>query len=336
MSKTFLITGGSGFIGSNMVKYLLNKGQIIVIDKAKPVNQKYKNYKNVKFYLLDINNDKRIFKILKKHKPDFIINFAAESHVDKSIENPKGFAESNINGTLSLIISLKKYIHIFKRKIKFIQISTDEVYGDIREGNISKEKDNIAPSSPYSASKASADIIINSFIRTYKFPGIILRLCNNYGFYQNPEKLIPKIILKIINNKNIPIYGDGKNKREWIFINDTCEYIYRALFKCKIGETYNIGSNFIKTNYEVANLILKIFREKLNFKKIKSKIIFVKDRPGHDRRYCLNSNKIKKLFKIKNTKLLDGLVKTCKWYIQNKKIATQLNYDYEKRFGLLK
>ncbi len=334
MSKTFLITGASGFIGTNMINYISHKGNIIMVDKKKPIKRNFKKSKKIKFILNDIKNKNKISQIINKYNPNFLINFAAESHVDRSIDNPKKFIESNINGVFSLLNTIRKYNKKKNKKIKFIQISTDEVYGDISGKKPSKENDILSPSSPYSASKASADILINSFIKTYNFPAIILRLCNNYGFYQNPEKLIPRIILKIINNKDIPIYGDGQNQREWIFAGDTCKNIYTAIFKCKDGQTYNIGSNVTKTNLEIANLILKIFKEKFRLINCNSKIKFVKDRPGHDIKYLLNSNKIKKLFKLQETNLEKNLIKTCKWYIKNQDWLKKLNNNYEKRIGL--
>ena len=334
MKRTFLITGGSGFIGTNMIDYISKKGHVIVIDKSKPINLKFKKSKKIKFFMFDIRNAKKIAQILNKYHPNYLINFAAETHVDKSIDNPRKFIESNVNGVFSILNSIKKYNKKNRKKVKFIQISTDEVYGDIINKKPSVEDDILSPSSPYSASKASADLIINSFIKTYNFPAIILRLCNNYGFYQNPEKLIPRIILKILNNKDIPIYGDGNHQREWIYVQDACKNIYDAIFKCKNGQTYNIGTNKIKTNLEITYLILKIFKEKFGFIKSNSKIKFVKDRPGHDMKYLLNSSKIKKIFKLQNSSLEKNLTITCKWYIENQEWLGTLNNNYEKRIGL--
>lgn len=334
MTKKFLITGGSGFIGTNMINFLSKKNKIISVDVAEPTNFNLNKLKNFKFFALNICKKDQVFKIIKKYKPNFLINFAAESHVDKSIDDPRKFIESNVNGVLSLLIAVKKYNKVSRKKIKFIQISTDEVYGDIRGKKSSNEIDILSPSSPYSASKAAADLLISSFIKTYKFPAIILRLCNNYGFYQNPEKLIPRIIIKIINNKDIPIYGNGTNQREWIFVNDACKNIYNAILKCENGQIYNIGTKINKTNLEISNLILKIFKRNFPFIKSNSKIKFVKDRPGHDKRYSLNSSKIKKIFKIKNSNLEKNLIKTCEWYIRNSKWIKKLNNDYEKRIGL--
>jgi dTDP-glucose 4,6-dehydratase len=334
MRKKFLITGGSGFIGTNMINFLSTKNQIVSIDVAEPTNYNIKKLRNFKFFALNICENEKVYEIIRKFKPNFLINFAAESHVDKSIDSPKKFIDSNVNGVLSLLTAVKKYNKVNQKKIKFIQISTDEVYGDIEGKKSSNEIDILSPSSPYSASKASADLIINSFIKTYNFPAIILRLCNNYGFYQNPEKLIPRIILKILNNRDIPIYGDGRNQREWIFVKDACKNIYSAIFKCRNGQTYNIGTNKNKTNLEITYLILKIFKEKFKFIKSNSRIKFVKDRPGHDMKYLLNSSKIKKILKLQDSNLEKNLTKTCKWYIENREWIRRLNNNYEKRIGL--
>lgn len=334
MSTTFLVTGSSGFIATNMIKLLLKKGRVILIDKNRSKNIYLSNNKKILFFKSNINNKKLVSNSLKNFKPDYIINFAAETHVDKSIDNPNKFIKSNINGVFTLLTVIRNYLKQSNKEIKFIQISTDEVYGDIPEKIKSKETDPLMPSSPYSASKASADLLIKSFIRTYKFPAMIIRLCNNYGPYQNPEKLIPRIILNIINKKKIPIYGNGKNKREWMYVEDACYNIFTCIINGKIGEIYNIGSGFIKTNYQVTLAILNIFEKKFNFKKTGREIIFIKDRPGHDKRYALNSKKINKIFKLKNNNFYKSLTKTCKWYIDNKLWLNKINQNYAKRIGL--
>jgi dTDP-glucose 4,6-dehydratase len=336
MNKTIFITGSSGFLATNMVEFLSKKHFVVGIDKIKQKKNLLLQRKNTQYYCVDINNRKIIFRLLKKYKPNYIVNFAAESHVDKSIDAPQIFIRNNINSLFSLLMTVKKYIKISNHNIKFIQISTYEVYGDVTERKKSKESDTLLPSSPYSSSKASADLIIGSFVKTYNFPAVILRLCNNYGFYQNPEKLIPRIILKIISNKNIPIYGNGTNKREWMFVEDSCKNIYKAMINCKIGNIYNIGSKIIRTNYQIATTILKIFKTKFDNRNIKSKIIFVSDRPGHDKRYALNSEKIIKVLNLNNTNLIKGLTKTVDWYIKNKKWIRSLDRKYEKRIGLSK
>ena len=233
--KKVIVTGGLGFIGSNLIK-ILNKKKffIINIDKISYASNKNNipnNIKNYKFYKENINNKDFIVKILKKYKPSLIFNLAAETHVDKSIDGPKRFVNSNILGVFNLL----EAIRIYKKKIKLINVSTDEVYGDINKLS-SKENDAYNPSSPYSASKASGDLLIKSYIRTYNVPAIITNCCNNYGPNQYPEKLIPTIIYKIINNQKIPIYGNGKNIREWIHVNDHCEALIKIALKGKIGE----------------------------------------------------------------------------------------------------
>ncbi len=333
--KKVIITGGSGFIGSNLVKFLLNKKYFVVnIDKssysANPYNLREVNKnKNYKYYKVDINNKKKVFKILKKYNPIGIFNLAAESHVDRSIDNPKNFINSNILGVFNLLESLREYIKKSKKKIKLVHISTDEVYGDIDNSKRTNEKFPYDPSSPYSASKASADHLVKSFVRTYKIPAVISNCCNNYGPNQFPEKLIPKLIYNIINNKPLPIYGKGKNSREWIHVNDHCEALLKIFNKGKVGESYNVGTNQNITNIEIAKKLLQMYKNK-------SKIKYVKDRPGHDFRYALDSKKIRKKLKWKPKVSLNvGLKNTFIWYLNNiaffKSVSQKL---YDKRLGL--
>ena len=323
--KKFVVTGGSGFIGSNLVKFLLKKNYFVInIDKlsysANPYNLKkiIKN-KKYRFFKQDINNQTRIYNILKRFKPNGIFNLAAETHVDRSIDNPRNFINSNILGVYNLLEALNKYSKKNRKKIKLVHISTDEVYGDIKIGKRSDEKFPYDPSSPYSASKASADLLIKSFIRTYKLPAVISNCCNNYGPNQFPEKLIPKLIHNIINNRPLPIYGKGKNSREWIHVIDHCEALLKIFFKGKIGESYNVGSNQNINNVNLTKKLLKIVKNKSLKINKKVKIMFVKDRPGHDFRYALNSNKIfKKLDWKAKISLHEGLSQTFDWYINNK------------------
>jgi len=333
--KKVIVTGGSGFIGSNLVKFLLKKNYFVInIDKlsysANPYNLiNIKKNKNYKYYKLDINNKKKIYKILKKYNPNGIFNLAAETHVDRSIDNPTDFINSNILGVFNLLEALKKYIKKNKKKIKLIHISTDEVYGDVDKSKRTDEKFSYNPSSPYSASKASADHLVKSFVRTFKIPAIISNCCNNYGPNQFPEKLIPKLIFNIINNKPLPIYGKGKNSREWIHVNDHCEALLKIFNKGKIGESYNVGTNQNVMNIEIARKLLKIYKSK-------SKIKYVKDRPGHDFRYALNSKKIRKKLKWEpKINLNKGLKNTFMWYLSNinffKSVSKKL---YDKRLGL--
>jgi len=340
--KKIIVTGGSGFIGSNLVKFLLNKNYFVInIDKlsysANPYNLKeLKGIKNYKFFKQDINNRNEILKLLNRFKPVGIFNLAAETHVDRSIDDPKSFIKTNIMGIYNLLEALKKYLKKNKKKFKLVHISTDEVYGDIKKGKRSTEKFYYNPSSPYSASKASADHLIKSFVKTYKFPAIISNCCNNYGPNQFPEKLIPKIIYNIIKNKTLPIYGKGKNSREWIHVHDHCEALLKIFLRGKIGESYNVGSNKNINNIDLTKKIIKI--SKNNFYRLgkKVKIKFVKDRPGHDFRYALNCKKIHKELKWKaKINLKEGLENTFQWYINNKNFFTSVSKKlYDKRLGL--
>tara|TARA_B100001996_G_scaffold284574_1_gene224895 strand:- start:361 stop:1374 length:1014 start_codon:yes stop_codon:yes gene_type:complete len=333
--KKVIVTGGSGFIGSNLVKFLLKKKYFVInIDKssysANPYNLKdFKNNKNYKYYKLDINNKKNILKILKKYKPIGIFNLAAETHVDRSIDEPKNFINSNILGVFNLLESTRKYLRNHRNKIKLIHVSTDEVYGDINKSKRSNEQFPYDPSSPYAASKASADHLIKSYTRTFKIPAIISNCCNNYGPNQFPEKLIPKLIYNIINNNSLPIYGRGKNSREWIHVEDHCDALLKIFNKGKIGEKYNVGTNQNIRNIDLAKKLLRM-------KKNKSKIKYVKDRPGHDFRYALDSKKIRKKLKWRpKINLNKGLKNTFEWYLNNKQFFKSVSKKlYDKRLGL--
>ena len=340
--KRFIVTGGSGFIGSNLVKFLLKKNYFVInIDKlsysANPYNlKKISKNKKYKFFNADINNQSKIYNILQKFKPDGIFNLAAETHVDRSIDNPKIFMNSNILGVYNLLQVLSKYTKKNKKKIKLVHISTDEVYGDIKIGKRSDENFPYAPSSPYSASKASADFLIKSFVRTYKLPVVISNCCNNYGPNQFPEKLIPKLIYNIINNKPLPIYGKGKNSREWIHVKDHCEALLKIFYKGEVGESYNVGSNENINNVNLTKKLLSIVKNKSLKINNKVKVIFVKDRPGHDFRYALNSNKIKKKLGWKSKITLhEGLSQTFDWYLNNKSFFNSVSKKlYINRIGL--
>ena len=335
--KKIIVTGGSGFIGSNLVKFLLKKNYFVInIDclkySANPYNTKNLNKnKNYIFYKLDINNKNKITKILKKYKPDAIFNLAAETHVDRSIDKPYNFIHSNILGTYNLLESILAY----KKKIKLIHISTDEVYGDVVKGR-SDEKSAYKPSSPYSSSKASADHLVKAYIRTYKISAVISNCCNNYGPNQFPEKLIPKLIFNIINNKSLPIYGKGMNSREWMHVQDHCEALLLIYLKGKIGENYNIGSGTNVKNIDIAKKLLKITKNKSTKVNKKTKVIFVKDRPGHDIRYALNNKKILKNLGWKaKISLNKGLSQTFDWYLNNKIFFNSVSKKlYINRLGL--
>ena len=333
--KTIIVTGGLGFIGSNLINILSRKKYFIInIDKVTYASNSRnikKNIKNYKFYKQDINNQNFIKKILDKYSPSLIFNVAAETHVDRSIDGPKQFIDSNIYGVFNLLEAIRK----FKKKIKLIHVSTDEVYGDIVKNKSSKETDPYNPSSPYSASKASSDLLIKSYVRTYKIPAIITNCCNNYGPNQYPEKLIPTIIYKIINKKPIPIYGNGKNIREWIHVEDHCNALIKISEKGLLGENYNIGSGVELNNIDIVKKIVSSFKEINIDLANKAKFVFVKDRPGHDLRYSLNSSKIKKNLKWKcKYNFNEGINKTIIWYIDkfNKKFFK--NKDFQNRIGL--
>ena len=335
--KKVILTGGLGFIGSNLVELLIKENfYVINIDKISYSSNFYnvkdfKKNKNYRFIKCDINNKSKIYKILKKEKPLALFNLAAESHVDRSIDSPYSFIKNNIIGVFNLLEAVKNYYTDDKR-FKLIHISTDEVYGDIIKGR-TKENYPYRPSSPYAASKASSDHLVYSYYHTYKLPIIITNCSNNYGPKQHPEKLIPKIIYNIINNIDIPIYGDGKNSREWIYVKDHCYALLDVLKKGKIGEFYNIGSNENINNIDICKKLFKVFK-KFNLKS-KSKIKFINDRPGHDRRYALNSNKIIKELKWKSKiKIDEGLNQTVKWYLENELyFKTLKKSDITKRFG---
>ena len=274
-------------------------------------------------------------KIINIYKPICIFNLAAETHVDRSIDGPKNFIESNILGVFNLLEVFKKYSKKNK-KTKLIHISTDEVYGDILNGR-SNEQHPYKPSSPYAASKAASDHLVYSYVRTYKIPAIVTNCSNNYAPKQHPEKLIPKLIYNIIKNKNLPIYGKGTNSREWIYVMDHCEALFKVFTNGKIGNFYNIGSNINRTNLEITKSLLKIAKKNINLGK-KVKITFVKDRPGHDKRYALNSNKMISNLKWKpKIDLAKGLNLTFNWYLNNLQYYRSIKMkEATKRIGLKK
>ena len=339
MNKNIIVTGGLGFIGSNLIDLLISKKySVINLDKVSYSSNFYnlkehKNNTKYKFIKCDLNS-KKILNILLKYKPICIFNLAAETHVDRSIDGPKNFINSNVLGTFNLLEAFKTFSS--KHNSKLVHISTDEVYGDILKGR-SDENYSYKPSSPYAASKAASDHLVYSYIRTYKIPAIISNCSNNYGPKQHPEKLIPKLIYSIINNKELPIYGKGKNSREWLHVKDHCMALFKVFEKGKIGEFYNIGSNKNLNNIQITKALIKIAK---NFIAIghRVKIKYIADRPGHDQRYALNSNKIKKKLKWKpKIKFDNGLKETFLWYLNNKKYYSSLaKKDIVKRLGLKK
>ena len=339
MNKNIIVTGGLGFIGSNLIDLLISKKySVINLDKVSYSSNFYnlkehKNNTKYKFIKCDLNS-KKILNILLKYKPICIFNLAAETHVDRSIDGPRKFINSNVLGTFNLLEAFKTFSS--KHNSKLVHISTDEVYGDILKGR-SDENYAYKPSSPYAASKAASDHLVYSYMRTYKIPAIISNCSNNYGPKQHPEKLIPKLIYNIINNKELPIYGKGENSREWLHVKDHCMALFKVFEKGKIGEFYNIGSNKNLNNIQITKALIKIAK---NFIAIgnRVKIKFIADRPGHDQRYALNSNKIKKKLKWKpQIKFDNGLKETFLWYLNNKKYYSSLTKkDIVKRLGLKK
>ena len=319
-----LITGGYGFIGSSITRLLLKdkKNKVLNIDKITSVSSlnslnKISQKKNYFFKKIDICNYKKISKIVDDFNPDVIINSAAETHVDNSISSPTKFIKSNILGTYNLLESSRK---LNNKELIFFQISTDEVYGSLNNNqNSFNENNKYYPNSPYSASKASSDHLVRAWNKTFKLKSITTNCVNNFGPWQNPEKLIPKIIESCINKVTIPIYGNGLNKREWIFVEDHSKVVINLISKAKFGESYNIGSGYEITNIDLAKKICKYFslitKNKFDYTQL---IKFVEDRKGHDFRYSVNSNKIQKIIKIRKAKSFNyNLKKTILWYIKN-------------------
>lgn len=325
-----LVTGGAGFIGSNFIRHILinyPESGIINLDKL-TYSGNLDNLKDIEknpryeFVKGDICDKNTVEKLMEK--VDTVINFAAETHVDRSLISAGEFITTNVSGTTTLLEAARK-----KNIKKFIHISTDEVYGSINEGAFTEE-DKLNPSSPYAASKAAADMVALSFFRTHGMPITITRSTNNFGPYNYPEKLIPKMIVNAIMNKELPVYGDGKNVRDWIFVEDNCRAIHLLLEKGKAGEIYNIAGESKIPNIEIVKKILN----KLG--KSEKLIKFVKDRPGHDFRYSLNCDKLKKLGWKTSASFDDNLQKTIKWYQANewwwKRILSTTDIDFHTKF----
>lgn len=336
----YLITGGSGFIGSALIKFLIKntRCEILNIDKLTYASSSdslldISQNSNYSFIKADICNKELISKHIFDFKPNVVMHLAAESHVDRSIDTPSEFINTNILGTSILLECFREYWVNSSRKNKneffcFHHISTDEVYGSLDAGGKFKEDTAYDPSSPYSASKASADHLVRAWNKTYKLPTIITNCSNNYGPFQFPEKLIPTLILNALEGKKLPIYGDGSQVRDWLYVEDHVAALYKVVTKGKTGETYNIGGNSELKNIEVANIICEILdnlipesKKPLEIKKksFKSLITFVEDRPGHDKRYAIDINKIKKDLGWEPTfNFKDGMHKTVEWYLNNK------------------
>jgi dTDP-glucose 4,6-dehydratase len=331
--KTLLITGGAGFIGSNFVIRQIKSGNTRVINYDKltyagnlDTLHSIENDPNYCFVQGDICNQELVRKVLTENKVDSIVNFAAESHVDRSIESPDDFIQTNIVGTFKLLQASRDYwnsIQDNKRysNFRFLHVSTDEVYGSLGDSGSFTEKTPYAPNSPYAASKASSDHLIRSYFKTFGFPTVTTNCSNNYGPHQFPEKLIPLIIQKAIAGEPLPIYGDGLHIRDWLYVDDHCIALEQTLKKGQLGEVYNIGGDNEKTNLDLVNTLCVILDELIpnsHHNPHKSLIKFVDDRPGHDRRYAINSSKIQRDLGWKPTETLNtGLRKTVEWYINN-------------------
>lgn len=332
--KSILVTGGAGFIGSNFVHYIIDKYpayNIIVLDAltyaGNPENlSDCKNNRRFSFHHGNICDDKIVDKLMEN--VDMVVNFAAETHVDRSIHEAGTFIDTDVRGTFVLLEAAKKY------KIeKFLHISTDEVYGSIDQGSF-KESDSLSPNSPYSASKAGADLLVQSYYVTFDVPTLITRSSNNFGPYQYPEKLIPLFVTNALDNSPLPLYGDGQNVRDWLYVSDNCAAIDIVLHKGQVGEIYNIGAGNEEKNITITDIILKILD------KPKSLIEFVADRPGHDRRYSVNIDKIRQLGWKPEKDFSQAMDATIKWYVDNepwwrkiKEKQEEYKSFYKKHYG---
>ena len=347
----YLITGGCGFIGSNYIHYLIDNklsSLVINIDKLTYAGNKENLYsvskqKDYHFIEGDIADRKVVRATLESFDPDVIVNFAAESHVDRSIDKPEEFFQTNILGTLNLLDEAKNWLKKSNREkrksFKFIHISTDEVYGSLGEKGKFLENTPYNRSSPYSASKAGSDHLVRSWYKTYNFPVMITNCSNNYGPYQFPEKLIPLMIINAIKMKKLPIYGNGLNIRDWLYVHDHCDAIQRVVEKGKLGETYNIGGKNEITNIQIVKNICTILDDQTPLKTGRSyseQIVFVEDRPGHDFRYAIDSSKIEKNLGWKPRESFEtGIKKTIIWYLSNNSWFENILYKQE-RLGIIK
>ncbi len=336
---TIIVTGGAGFIGSNFIFHMLEvypEYRIICLDKLTYAGnlstlEKVKDNKNFRFVKADICDRQAVYKLFEEENPDIVVNFAAESHVDRSIETPEIFLQTNIIGTAVLMDACRKYG--IKR---YHQVSTDEVYGDLpldRPDLFFTENTPLHTSSPYSSSKASADLLVLSYYRTFGLPVTISRCSNNYGPYHFPEKLIPLMVINALANKPLPVYGEGLNVRDWLYVEDHCRAIDLIIHNGRVGEVYNVGGHNEMSNIDIVKIICKTLG------KPESLITYVSDRKGHDLRYAIDPEKIhNELGWLPETKFADGIQKTIKWYLENENwwkpiISGEYRNYYEKMYG---
>ena len=329
--KTYLVTGGAGFIGSNFIQFMFNKYKdikIINLDKLTYAGN-LENLKSIEknpnyvFMQKDICDKEFIVKVFSENDIDYVVNFAAESHVDRSIKEPEVFVKTNVLGTITLLNAAKMSWETkdgFKEGTKYLQVSTDEVYGSLGETGYFTETTPIDSHSPYSSSKAGADLLVKAYYDTFKMPINITRCSNNYGPYQFPEKLIPLIINNCLNKNDLPIYGDGLNIRDWLYVEDHCKAIDLVINNGEIGEVYNIGGHNERTNIQIVKTIINYINENVDKAITENLIKYVKDRKGHDKRYGIDPAKIKEKINWEpETTFEVGIIKTIKWYLDNVK-----------------
>jgi len=334
MSKTIFVTGGAGFIGSALVRFLINETEHTVVNFDKLTYagnldslHSVENSARYIFIQADICDREKVAAALSQYQPDFIMHLAAESHVDRSIDGPGEFIQTNVVGTYELLEAARNYYAALgddkKAGFRFHHISTDEVYGDLGETGLFTEETSYEPSSPYSASKAASDHLVRAWHRTYQLPVVLTNCSNNYGPYHFPEKLVPLIILNALEGKQLPVYGDGKQVRDWLFVEDHARALYKVVNEGKLGDTYNIGGSNEKKNIEVVTTICNHLNDLIkdkpaNLTDFKELITFVADRPGHDLRYAIDATKInKELYWHPEETFESGILKTIQWYLDN-------------------